>query len=56
MLQSLLSEILEMLLSAAGHAILKALGWDNAFELVAALFGIGCILIGSGLLPTGHAQ
>jgi len=46
MFQSLLSAIVETLLSAIGHAILKFFGWEQAAELIAALFGLSCIVIG----------
>ena len=46
MLQSLLSEIVETLLSAMGHAILKFFGWEQAAEFVGALVGLSCIVIG----------
>ena len=35
MLESLLGAIVDMLFSLAGHAVLKLLGWENAFEFVA---------------------
>lgn len=46
MLQGLLSAIVETAFSAAGHAILKFLGWESAFELLASLFGLACIVTG----------
>jgi hypothetical protein len=46
MLQALLSAIVETAFTAAGHAILKFLGWETAFELVASLFGLACIVGG----------
>ena len=46
MLQSLLSALVETLLSAAVAAIIKFFGWESAFELATALFGLACIVIG----------
>jgi hypothetical protein len=46
MLQGMLSAIVETALNAAGHAILRLLGWDSAVELVASLFGLACIVTG----------
>jgi hypothetical protein len=46
MLQSLLSAMVETLLSAVGHAILKFFGWEQAAEFIAAVFGISCIVVG----------
>jgi len=54
MLQSLLSAIAETLLTAAGHAILKAFGWESAFELVRAVVGLGLIAIGLVIVLLGH--
>jgi hypothetical protein len=54
MLESLLSAIVEMLFSLAGHAVLKLLGWENAFEFVAALFGLSCIVIGFAMFLLGY--
>ncbi len=46
MLQSLLSAIVETLLSAAGAAIVKFCGLENAVEFATAIFGLSCIVIG----------
>jgi hypothetical protein len=46
MLQSLLSAIVEGTLSAADRAIIRFPGWEGAFELVASLFGLACIVAG----------
>ena len=46
MLQSLLSAIVETLFISVGHAILKFFGWEQAAELVGAIVGLGCIVIG----------
>ncbi|NVN86533.1 MAG: hypothetical protein HXX15_10645 [Rhodopseudomonas sp.] len=46
MLQSLLSAIVETLVTATGHAILKFLGWDQAAEFVGAVVGLACIATG----------
>ena len=54
MLQSLLGSIVEMLLSAAGHAIIKFLGWEQAFEFVTALFGLAYIVGGFAMWWMGY--
>ncbi len=54
MLQSLLSAIVDMLLAAAIDAVLEFFGWKHAAELVAALFGLSCIVIGFAILLLGH--
>ena len=46
MLQSLLSAIAETLFISMGRVILKFFGWEEAAELLGALFGLGCIVIG----------
>ena len=46
MLQALLSVIVETAFTAAGHALLRLFGWESAFELVASLFGLACIVAG----------
>ncbi|WP_176945602.1 hypothetical protein [Bradyrhizobium sp. Rc2d] len=46
MLQGLLSAIAEMLLSAAWSAIVRFFGLENVVEIVTAVFGLGCIVIG----------
>ena len=46
MLQSLLSEIAETLISAIGHAILEFFEWEQAAEFVGAVVGLSCIVIG----------
>ena len=45
MLQSLLSAIVETLLGAIGHAILKFFGWEQAAEFIGAVFGLSCIVM-----------
>jgi len=54
MLQSLLGAIAETVLNAASHAILKSFGWENAFELVRAVAGLGLIAIGLVIVLLGH--
>jgi hypothetical protein len=54
MIGSLLSAIVETLFIAAGHAILKFLGLEQAAELVGALVGLACILIGFTMFLLGH--
>ncbi len=46
MLQSLLSAVAEMLLMAVWNAILKFLGWEQAAEFIASVFGLGCMVTG----------
>lgn len=46
MLQSLLSEIVESLLRAAGAAIVRFFGLESAVELATALVGLACIVTG----------
>jgi hypothetical protein len=53
MLQGLLSAIVETALTAAGHAILRFFGWESAFELVASLFGLACIVTGFAMWWSG---
>jgi hypothetical protein len=54
MLQSLLSAIVESLVTAAGHAILKFFGWEQAAELVGAVVGLTFIVIGFTIFLPGH--
>jgi hypothetical protein len=54
MLQSLLSSIVETLLSAAGDAILKSFGWEQAAEFVGAVVGLACIMIGVAMWWLGY--
>ncbi|WP_280096629.1 hypothetical protein [Bradyrhizobium sp. SSUT18] len=54
MLQSLLGAIVEMLLIAAGEAIAKLFGLENAAELAAVIIGIGFIGIGFTAYLLGH--
>lgn len=53
MLQSLLSAIVEILLSAAWSAVVRFLGLENVVEIVTAVFGLGCILIGAAVYLQG---
>jgi hypothetical protein len=46
MLQSLLTGIVEALLMAAGQAVIKFLGWEQAAEFISAVFGLTCIVAG----------
>jgi hypothetical protein len=54
MLESLFSMIMEALASAAGAAIIKILGLENLFELVAALAGLAFIVIGFTIFWLGY--
>lgn len=54
MLQALLSAIVDMLLSVAWSAIVKFLGLENVVEVVTAIFGLGCIVIGFTVYLLGH--
>ncbi|WP_161497224.1 hypothetical protein [Bradyrhizobium nitroreducens] len=54
MLQALLSAIVEILLSAAWSAVVRFFGLENVVEIAAAIFGLGCIVIGSAVLLLGH--
>jgi hypothetical protein len=54
MLESLLAAIVEMLLTAAGEAIARLLGLENAVELATAIIGLGCIGIGFTADWLGH--
>lgn len=53
MLQALISAIMDMLLSAAWSAIVRFFGLENVVEIVTAIFGLGCIVIGFAVL-LGH--
>jgi hypothetical protein len=46
MLQSLLSAIIDTLLSGAAAIIICVFGLESVIELAAALFGLGCIAVG----------
>lgn len=46
MLERLIGEILEMLLTAAGAVIAKLFGLDNAVEFATAVVGLSFIAIG----------
>jgi hypothetical protein len=54
MLQSLLSAIVEALLSAAGAAIVRFFGLENVVELVTAVVGLSCIVIGFAIWWFGY--
>jgi hypothetical protein len=54
MLQSLLSAIVEALLSAAGAAIVRFFGLENVIELVTAIVGLSCIVIGFAIWWFGY--
>jgi hypothetical protein len=56
MLQTLLSEIVEMAVTATAHAILKFLGWEQAAEFIGAVIGLSLILLGFTLALTGHTS
>ena len=54
MMGSLLSAIAETLLMTAWHATLKFLGWEQAAELVGAVVGLSCIVIGFTMFCLAH--
>jgi len=54
MLQSLLSLVVETLLSVVGGAVVKILGLENAVELATAVVGLGFIAIGLAAYLLGH--
>jgi hypothetical protein len=54
MLESLLSMIMEALVSAAGAAIIKIFGLENLVELVTALAGLAFIVIGFTIFWLGY--
>ena len=54
MLEALLSVIVDIILSAIGSAIVKVLGLENAVEIVAAILGLGFIVIGVTTYLFGH--
>ncbi|MBR1288116.1 MULTISPECIES: hypothetical protein [Bradyrhizobium] len=54
MLHALLSAIVDILLSAAWSAVVRFFGLENAVEIATAIFGLGCIVIGSAVLLLGH--
>jgi hypothetical protein len=54
MLQALISATVDMLLSAAWSAIVRFFGLENVVEIVTAIFGLGCIVIGFSVLLLGH--
>jgi hypothetical protein len=53
MVQSLLSALAETLLMAAGRAVLKFLGWQQAAEFVGVVLGLSCIVTGFTLWHLG---
>ncbi|MBB4391499.1 hypothetical protein [Bradyrhizobium sp. ERR14] len=54
MLQAVLSAIVDILLSAAWSAVVRFFGLENVVEIVTAIFGFGCIVIGTAVLSLGH--
>ncbi|GLR87854.1 hypothetical protein [Bradyrhizobium iriomotense] len=54
MLDTLLSAIFEMVLSAVGTAIVKLFGVENAAEVATAIIGLGFIAIGLTAALLGH--
>lgn len=54
MLRALISAIVDMLLSAVWSAIVRFFGTENVVEIVTAIFGLGCIVIGFAVLLLGH--
>ncbi|MCP3374395.1 hypothetical protein [Bradyrhizobium cajani] len=54
MLQSLLSAIVDVLLSAAWSAIVRFFGLENVVEIATAIFGLGCIVAGFTVFLLGY--
>ncbi|WP_158511630.1 hypothetical protein [Bradyrhizobium sp. CCGE-LA001] len=54
MRQSLLTEILEILLSALWDTIVRSLGLENLVEIVTAIVGLSCIVIGFTVYMLGY--
>jgi len=54
MLGSLLSAIAESLFDIAWHSILRFFGWEQAAELVGAIVGLSCIVIGFTMFCLAH--
>ena len=54
MLQALLSAIVDLFLSAAWSAAVRFFGLENAVEIAMAIFGRGCIVVGSAVLLLEH--
>lgn len=54
MLQSLFSAIAELFLEFAWAAVIRFFGLEYVVEIVTAVFGLGCILIGAGVYLFGH--
>ncbi|MCK1734750.1 hypothetical protein IVA79_12455 [Bradyrhizobium sp. 138] len=53
MLQALLSAIVDNLF-AASSAVVRLFGLENAVEIATAVFGLGCIVIGSAVFLLEH--
>ncbi|WP_155527927.1 hypothetical protein FJN17_34295 [Bradyrhizobium symbiodeficiens] len=45
---------MDLLLSTAWSAIVRFFGLENVVEIVTAIFGLGCIVIGFAVLLLGH--
>jgi hypothetical protein len=54
MLDALIGEILEMVLTLVGAAIVKLFGVDNALEITGVVVGLGFLGIGVGIAVWGH--
>ncbi|MCK1723467.1 hypothetical protein [Bradyrhizobium sp. 141] len=54
MLQALLSAIVDIVLSAASSAVVRFFGLENVVEIATAVFGLGCIVIGSAVFLLEH--
>jgi hypothetical protein len=54
MRQALLSEIVDIVLSAAWSAVVRFLRLEDAVEIATAVFGLGCIVIGAAVLLLEH--
>lgn len=54
MVQSLLTQIVELIAAAAGRAVLKFLGLEQVAELAVSLFGLACIGLGFAMWWMGY--
>ena len=54
MFQSLLTEVAELLVAAAGRSVLKLLGLEQVAELAVSLFGLACIALGFAMWWMGY--
>ena len=54
MLQALLSEIVDIVPSAARSTVVRFLRLENLVEIATAVFGLGCIVIGAAVFLLEH--